>query len=330
LVALGFCLEVTQSIRKTKASRKRRTTMSSVVSVQGLSKHYGSKKAVDDISFDIQEGEIVAILGPNGAGKTTTMEILEGFHKRTSGTIDVLGEDPEHASRLWRTKIGLVQQSTSLEGSLSIIEALRFFRSMYPNPRKLSEVLEAAELTDIAEEKIVSLSGGQQRRVDFAIGIVGNPKLLFLDEPTTGLDPETRQRAWKTISKLAAGGMTTILTTHYLDEAEQLADRVIIIANGRVLADASPSEIESQGTTAIQFPVHKHIQLQALPLAKQLRVTNGLATIRTTNVTHDLELLFGWARKKNVNLDDLEVKRPSLEEAYLKLTAKGGAGDNNE
>lgn len=307
-----------------------KTMTNSVISVQNLSKHFGSNKAVDDISFEVNEGEIVAVLGPNGAGKTTTLEILEGFQKRTAGTVNVLGGDPELARREWRSRIGLVQQSTSLEGNLTVVEALRFFRSMYPNPRKLSEVLEAAELMDLAEERIVTLSGGQQRRVDFAIGIVGNPELLFLDEPTTGLDPETRQRAWKTVQKLAAGGMTTVLTTHYLDEAEQLADRVIIIANGHILADASPSEIESHGTAVIHFPVTKSVSLAGLALTKQLKIGNGWATMHSVNVTNDIGVLIDWARKQKLNLDKLEVKRPSLEEVYLKLTAKSKKGENND
>lgn len=304
--------------------------MNSVISVKNLSKHYGDSVALRDVTFDVAEGEIVAVLGPNGAGKTTTIEILEGFRKRTAGDVMVLGEDPEHANRLWRSQIGLVLQSTSLEGTLTVVEALRLFRSMYAQPRKLREVLIATELLDIAEERIATLSGGQQRRLDFAIGIVGNPKLLFLDEPSTGLDPEARQRAWQSVNKLSAQGMTTVLTTHYLDEAEKLANRVIIISGGGVVANATPAEIESRGSSVVQFDVPKTAPIRSLPIYKAAHVTGNRVVIRTDDTTRDADAVLSWAKREHVALTNFEVKLPSLEDVYLALTAKQHKESGND
>jgi ABC-2 type transport system ATP-binding protein len=292
------------------------------ISVSGLTKYYGRKVALVDVGFEVDAGETVAILGPNGAGKTTTVEILEGFRHRSGGKVSVLGEDPGEAGRSWRARIGLVLQATSLDEQLTVGEELRLYAGMYPNPRSVDEVMHLVGLADEADLRIGALSGGQKRRVDLGLGIIGNPELLFLDEPTTGFDPAARRAAWETVGRLCAGGMTVVLTTHYLEEAERLADRVVVVAGGRVVADASPGEVGglSGRGSLVRFPVPEGASLPAV-LAGDATLEDGWATLRTDDLTPALGELLDWAREQEVDLNRLTVGRPTLEDAYLALTS---------
>jgi ABC-2 type transport system ATP-binding protein len=291
------------------------------ISVSGLTKYYGRNVALVDVGFEVEAGETVAILGPNGAGKTTTVEILEGFRHRSGGRVSVLGEDPGEAGRSWRARIGLVLQATSLDEQLTVREELRLYAGMYPNPKAVDEVLEMVGLADEADRRIGVLSGGQQRRVDLGLGIVGNPELLFLDEPTTGFDPAARRAAWEVIERLREGGMTVVLTTHYLEEAERLADRVVVVAGGRVVADASPEEVGGLAGrgSLLRFPVPEGVGLPA-GLAAVATLEDGWATLVTDDLARALGALLDWAQKREVDLNRLTVSHPTLEDAYLALT----------
>jgi ABC-2 type transport system ATP-binding protein len=291
----------------------------SAIVVDGLSKRYGHFTAVQDVSFSVPSGQVTALLGPNGAGKTTTIEILEGFAAPTAGTVRVLGADPRAAGRAWRARIGLVLQSTSLDGQLSVAEALRLYGGLYPRPRPVGEVLEAIGLTADARTRIGALSGGQRRRVDLGIAIIGRPEMLFLDEPTTGLDPEARRRIWATVADLTAEGGTVLLTTHYLDEAQHLASRIIVLADGRVAADATPDELRALGGV----PVIRYRLPQPapdLPPSLARHVSGGKLALPSADLTADLATLVEWARARGVDLTGLEVGPPSLEDAYFAVT----------
>ena len=220
------------------------------IAVDRVAKRFGSFAAVEDVSFEVPGGQLVAVLGPNGAGKTTTLEMLEGFMAPSAGRIRVLGVDPHRGDRKWRARIGLVLQSTSLDAELTVRDTLGIFAGLYPAPRPVGEVLELVDLVNDRETRVGALSGGQRRRVDVAIAIIGRPEVLFLDEPTTGLDPEARRRAWRAVENLSAVGTTVVLTTHYIDEAEHLASRLIILAAGRVIADTTPAGLRSQAGAA--------------------------------------------------------------------------------
>jgi ABC-2 type transport system ATP-binding protein len=294
----------------------------SVVTVEHLSKRYGDLAALQDVSFEVAGGEVVALLGPNGAGKTTTMEILEGFQAPSGGAARVLGQAPSRAGRGWRARVGLVLQSTSLDPQLTVREALGVFASLFPRPRPVAEVLELIDLAGDADTRIGRLSGGQQRRVDLGLGIVGRPELLFLDEPTTGLDPAGRRQAWTTIESLAATGATVLLSTHYLDEAQRFADRVLVLARGRLVADAGPDQLRSHGAlTVVRYPLPAGAPTADLPaaLAGGLDPVQGELVVRTGDVAATLDALLGWARRNRVGLGGLEVGPPSLEDAYLEL-----------
>jgi ABC-2 type transport system ATP-binding protein len=298
----------------------------SAIEVDGLVKRFGGFTAVAGVSFTAAAGQVTALLGPNGAGKTTTIEILEGFQGATAGTVRVLGTDPRaggRAGRAWRARIGLVLQSTSLDAQLTVTEALTVFGSLYPSPQRVGEVLDAIDLADDARTRIGALSGGQRRRVDLGIAIIGRPEMLFLDEPTTGLDPEARRRLWAVIENLTAGGSTVLLTTHYLDEAQRLARRVIVLADGRVAADATPDELRAMGGAPV---IRYRLPAEApeLPAGLAEHVTDGQLTLPSADVTGDLARLTGWARDNFVDLTGLEVGPPSLEDAYLALTSEEG------
>ena len=224
--------------------------MSAIVVTQ-LSKRYGAFTAIDDVSFDIAPGEVVALLGPNGAGKTTITEILAGFLAPSSGVVQVLGVDPRRGGRAWRARIGLVLQSTSLDRRLTVAEVLGAYAWVYPRAKSVAEVLELIDLAADADTRIAALSGGQRRRVDLGVGMIGRPELLFLDEPTTGLDPHARRRVWAAVEDLTAAGTAVLLTSHYLDEAEQVADRVILLGDGRVVADATPDQLRTRGAATV-------------------------------------------------------------------------------
>ncbi len=294
----------------------------SAIIVKDLVKRFGRFTAVENVSFEVAAGQVTAVLGPNGAGKTTTIEILEGFQAPTAGTVRVLGADPHAAGRAWRARIGLVLQTTSLDAQLTVAEALSLFGTLYPDPRRVGEVLDVIDLDADARTRIGALSGGQRRRVDLGIAIIGQPEMLFLDEPTTGLDPEARRRLWSVIENLTAGGTTVLLTTHYLDEAQHLASRVIVLADGRVVADATPDQLRAMGGVPV-ISYRLPAAASALPAALTEYVDGSLLTLPSADVTADLAVLVGWARQNHVDLTGLEVGPPSLEDAYLALTANG-------
>jgi ABC-2 type transport system ATP-binding protein len=300
------------------------------VTVEHLVKRYGGFTAVQEVSFSVAPGQVTALLGPNGAGKTTITEVLAGLLTPSSGQVRVLGADPRPGARpgrAWRARIGLVLQSASLDAQLTVAEALRLFARLYPRPLPVADVLPAIGLTSDATTRIGALSGGQRRRVDLGIGIIGQPELLFLDEPTTGLDPEARRQLWAVIGKLTAGGTTVLLTTHYLEEAQQLARRLIVLAAGRVVADATPDQLRGSGALpAIRLPLSGGEPIGDLPdrLARHADPGRGELRVRTADVTADLGVLIGWARRHRLDLTGLEVGPPSLEEAYLALTGKPG------
>jgi ABC-2 type transport system ATP-binding protein len=299
--------------------------MMAAIVAERLTKRYGELVALDGISFEVPPGQLVAVLGPNGAGKTTTMELLEGFQAPTAGTVRVLGADPRRAGRAWRARIGLVLQSTSLDDQLTVRELLDIFARLYPDPRPVAEVLELMELTGQAGTRVGALSGGQRRRVDVALGIIGRPELLFLDEPTTGLDPEARRRAWVAVQNLAVTGTTVVLTTHYLEEADQLADRVLVLGGGRILADTTPDQLRAQGgRSTIRYPLSDTAAAADLPatLVGHLDPGHRALVVRSADVTAVLGELVGWAERHHLDLTGLEVGPPTLEEAYLAITGQ--------
>ena len=274
------------------------------IEVTGLRKSYGDVHAVQGIDLRIPTGEIFALLGPNGAGKTTAVEILEGFRSRDSGDVSVLGFDPReegHAAREWRNRIGIVLQSTSDSGDLTVIETIEHFSGYYSNPRNVDEVINSVGLDEKAGSLIRKLSGGQRRRLDVALGIIGNPELLFLDEPTTGFDPEARRSFWALIQKLRGNGTTILLTTHYLDEAEALADRVGVINNGQIIEIATPAELGGRSTA------------QALVTWRDGSNVNSESTNNPTALVSKLMEQF------NGEIPELTVTRPSLEDIYLTM-----------
>lgn len=297
-----------------------------VIEISHLSKSYGPIKALDDISFTVQEREIVGLLGPNGAGKTTTLEILEGYRKPDTGKVTVLGSDPDTADRAWRSQIGLVLQSTSLDDELTVKEILGFYGGLYPDPRPVDEVLSMVKLSKQSDNRVNTLSGGQRRRLDFAAGIIGRPKILFLDEPTTGFDPAARHEAWDMIKSLCTDGTTVLLTTHYLEEASYLSDRVVIIDKGNLIADASPDYLRQHFSTKtkIHFPQVMRQVLAEIPstLGPLIDMNKGESEISTENLTETLSTLAGWASARSIKLDGMTIEKPSLEEVYLSLTEK--------
>ena len=282
--------------------------MSSVINVRGLEKSYDANKAVAGIDLTIESGEIFALLGPNGAGKTTTVEILEGFRNRDSGEISVLGVDPQvkgEAARIWRNRIGIVLQSTSDAGDLSVFETVSHFSKYYSNPRNVEEVIEAVGLSDKSGELIRTLSGGQRRRLDVALGIIGSPELLFLDEPTTGFDPKARRAFWALIEDLRKSGTTILLTTHYLDEAEALADRVAVINHGKIIEVSTPALLGGRATSLAT------VSWKSADGPQSERTDNPTAIIRKLTEIYKDEI------------PELTVKRASLEDIYLEMI--GGA-----
>ncbi len=290
------------------------------VAVRGLYKSYGSVEAVRGIDLDVVRGQVFAFLGPNGAGKTTTVEILEGHRRRDSGQVTVLGYDPADSDKDFLSRIGIVLQTTSVEPYLTVKETLEVFGGYYPHPRPVDETLELVGLTEQKNTRARKLSGGLQRRLDVAIGLIGDPDLLFLDEPTTGFDPVARREAWAMIRNLRSLDKTVFLTTHYLDEAENLADKVAIIVQGQIAAQGSPQDLTSIGNfTAITFRTPP----EAPPLPDEFEAVrtpvDGLVSIRTSTPTATLHRLTGWAVAQDVELEDLTVSRPSLEDVYLEL-----------
>ncbi|HUI36603.1 MAG TPA: ABC transporter ATP-binding protein [Gaiellaceae bacterium] len=276
----------------------------SAIAVRDLRKSYGSLEAVRGIDFHVERGEVFGLLGPNGAGKTTTVEILEGYRKRDGGEVEVLGTDPALARGDWRERIGVVLQSSAMYETLTVTEMLRLFAGYYREPRPVDQVVELVGLQEKRDDRVRRLSGGQRRRLDLGLALIGAPELIFLDEPTTGFDPRARRRAWETIRGLRGLGKTILLTTHYLDEAEQLADRVAVLAQGRIVASGTPAELTG-----------------AVPATEIRYRENGreivLETDEPTRILHELT---ARALAESRELEGLQVRRPSLEEVYLSLT----------
>ena len=295
--------------------------MSAIV-VDDLQKSYGETHAVRGVSFTVNEGECVALLGPNGAGKTTTLEVLEGYLHRDGGRVEVLGTDPQHGSRAWREQIGIVLQGTAVDPYLTVRETLTRTAQFYAKPRRVGEVIDLVGLTEKADARVNKLSGGQQRRLDVAYGIVGNPKLLFLDEPTTGFDPSARRGAWDLVNDLRGLGTTIMLTTHYMDEAQALADNIVVIGNGAVVAEGAPDSLGGRDTAALQirFRLPSDVDPASLPVAAAVD-HHGFCVVTTTDDLKVLNVLTGWALKQQVALEGLVASRPSLEDTYLSLVA---------
>jgi ABC-2 type transport system ATP-binding protein len=294
------------------------------ISVRDLRKAYGGRDAVRGVSFDVAAGEVFGFLGPNGAGKTTTIEILEGYRARTAGEVHVLGVDPGKPTRRWRERIGLVLQESELDPNLTVRETVALFASFYPSPLRVDETIELAGLGDQRDARIGTLSGGQRRRADVALGIVGDPELLFLDEPTTGFDPSARRAAWDTIDGLRQLGKTVFLTTHYMDEAQHLADRIAILRAGELVAIGSVDEIGAglRADAVVRFRVPAGVTAQEIAsvAASAVDMTGDIATIRAPDAQPVLYRLTTWAEHEGRRLEGLEAVRPTLEDMFLEIT----------
>jgi ABC-2 type transport system ATP-binding protein len=295
------------------------------VDVRGLSKSYGTVHAVRDIDLRIRHGEIFALLGPNGAGKTTTVEILEGYRSRDAGSVSVLGYDPGRDRRPLKRRIGIVLQTTGVENYLTVAETISMYSGFYPDPRPADEVIELVGLEDKRDTRVIKLSGGLQRRLDVAIALAGNPDLLFLDEPTTGFDPSARREAWEVVKNLAGLGKTVLLTTHYMDEAQYLADRVAVIAAGRIVAEGSPATIGDRELAKARIRFRLPAGASSPSGMADQRGPDGFTELTADDVTRALHRLTGWAIDEGIELEGLEVIRPSLEDVYLQLTESAGA-----
>lgn len=297
------------------------------IDVRGLYKSYGSKEAIRGIELRVAPGEVFALLGPNGAGKTTIVEILEGHRSRSAGQVVVLGHDPRSNDRTFKQRLGIVLQSTSVDQYLSVEEAIDQFRGYYPNPLSLDELLDLVGLREERGTRVKKLSGGQQRRLDVAIGLAGDPELLFLDEPTTGFDPSARRVAWEMVKGLKSLGKTVLLTTHYMEEAEYLADRVAILVQGKIVVEGVPGELALRDrTTAVRF----RLPDGAAPLPSELQATStadGIVSLATASPTSTLHQLTTWAMENDIELEDLTVSHPTLEDLFIELVSKAdGSG----
>jgi ABC-2 type transport system ATP-binding protein len=276
----------------------------SAIEVAGLRKSYGQREVLHGVDFAVAEGEVFALLGPNGAGKTTTVEILEGYRDRDGGAVSVLGEDPQEAGRVFRQRIGIVLQSSAVYPTLTVAEILELFAAYFPRPRDPDEVVELVGLEQKRDARVRTLSGGQLRRLDLGLALVGDPELVFLDEPTTGFDPAARRRAWDTIRGLRSLGKTVLLTTHYMEEAQRLADRLAILREGQIVATGSPRDLlGTDGTVEIRY-----------------RRDGEPVVLRTNDPIRALHELTGTALAEGFELEGLEVQRPTLEDVYLELT----------
>jgi ABC-2 type transport system ATP-binding protein len=297
--------------------------------VEDLRKCYGDLAAVDGLSFEVREGEVFCVLGPNGAGKTTTVEILEGHRIRTAGRVEVLGFDPQTGGRAFRERIGIVLQEAGVDEEFSVRELITMYRAMYPRRRDVDELIALVGLAEKADARVKTLSGGQRRRLDLALGLVGDPDLLFLDEPTTGFDPSARRKAWELVDNLRALGKTILLTTHYMDEAQHLADRVAVISQGRLIALGAPDELSDQqaDSATVSFRLPAGTTAADLPeLGTSVRADGPQITARTTTPTVTLATLTTWAADRDVELESLRLERPTLEDVYLDLVGADRVG----
>jgi ABC-2 type transport system ATP-binding protein len=299
------------------------------VVVRGLRKRYGELEAVAGIDLTIARGEVFALLGPNGAGKTTTVEILEGYRRRSAGDVSVLGLDPETGGRTLRERIGIVTQEGGIGPDFTVRESVELYSAAYPAPLSVDDAVELVGLEQQRDQRIRTLSGGQRRRLDLALAVAGDPELIFLDEPTTGFDPSARRRSWVLIESLRSLGKTILLTTHYMDEAQNLADRVAVIAAGRIVAEGTPETLAGRdhGAALVRFRLPTGLDPSELPLPADTRLqhADGLVSFRTPAPTRTLAPLLTWAATRDTELEGLTVTRPSLEDVYLELT-DGDAG----
>jgi len=293
------------------------------LTVSNLKKSYGTLKAVDDVSFDVERGEVFALLGPNGAGKTTCIEVLEGFLHRDGGAVEVLGVDPGHRrdAHWLRTRIGVVLQELAVEPFFTVRQVLERNAGFYPHPRPVDEVIELVGLADKGGAKVKKLSGGQQRRLDIGLGIIGNPELLFLDEPTTGLDPAARRTTWELIRQLSSEGTTVLMSSHYMDEVEALSHRVAVLSRGQIAAMGPTPSLggRDKGEATIRFAVPEGVHPGDLPITPS-SVDGNAVEVRTPDEVTALHELTGWALERHVALAGLSVTRESLEDIYLALT----------
>jgi ABC-2 type transport system ATP-binding protein len=296
------------------------------ICVSGLRRSYGDFEAVRGIDFEVPAGEVFGFLGPNGAGKTTTIEILEGYRTRTAGEIVVLGVDPAHPTRAWRERIGLVLQESELDPVHTVRETVGMFSCYYEQPRPVDETITLVGLAEKRDARIGSLSSGQKRRVDVALGIIGDPDLVFLDEPTTGFDPQARREAWNMIEGLRQLGKTVFLTTHYMDEAQHLADRLCILRDGLVVAQGTASELTQRagGGVVVRFRLPGGVTADAIRAACDVdpQVSGAEVTLKTDHPQPTLYKLMGWAEEHHIDLEGIEVTRPSLDDVFLGLTAE--------
>lgn len=299
-----------------------------LIVVEDLHKSYGQVVAVAGVSFQVERGEVFALLGPNGAGKTTTVEVLEGYRRADRGTVRVLGTDPAGAGPQWRDRVGIVLQASGVEQELTVGELLSHFAGYYSRPRTVEEVAELAGLIEKMGARIKTLSGGQRRRLDLALALIGNPELVFLDEPTTGFDPAARRNAWEVVRRLSQGGTTVLLTTHYLEEAQQLADRVAVISQGVLVAEGDPDTLGGRHRAAatIRFRLPAGITPEELA-PHPFRLVGELVEITTTQPTSVLAAVTARAVERGLELEGLEVTRPSLEDVYLQLVGGEGASE---
>ncbi|HEY1853651.1 MAG TPA: ABC transporter ATP-binding protein [Solirubrobacterales bacterium] len=322
-------MDTTTQIRPDEAAPDlgTRPRAEAAISVRGLWKSFGSVEAVRGIDLDVPHGEIFAFLGPNGAGKTTTVEILEGFQEADAGEVSVLGVDPARAPRSWRERVGIVLQESPGEIELTVQECMEFYAGLYATPRGVEETLDQVGLRGAEGQKSMDLSGGQRRRLDVALALIGDPDLLFLDEPTTGFDPAARREAWEMLSGLRALGKTIFLTTHYMEEAERLADRIAVIASGEIVDVGTPRTIGNRdhADTEISFTLPAELAVPELPTDLLALVDSPVdsreVTMRSVAPLPDLQRLGSWLDGRGAEISDLEVHRPSLEEVYLALTA---------
>ncbi len=305
--------------------------MDRVVSVENLHKSYGERERLHGISFEVRSGEILGFLGTNGAGKTTTIEILEGYRPYNAGTVSVLGVDPAKATRAWRNRIGLVLQECELDPAYTVAETVTMFARYFDRATDVATTIHAVGLSDKSNDRVGQLSGGQKRRLDVAVGLVGDPEILFLDEPTTGLDPIARREMWTMIEALRDAGKTIFLTTHYMDEAEHLADRIIILRDGAIAAQGTADELSAAlGYRAtIRFDAYPGFSTGELAgvIGRPVVVSDVVARFESNDVQRDLEVLLGWAREASVTLSNLQAIQPSLDDVFVTLAGEAARNE---